>query len=50
MWSLYGQHQLQVVRLLVYIDAIVIGREHEAEVNVLRFLQHSVILSFLISQ
>lgn len=27
-------------------DAIVIGREHKAEVNVLPFLQHSVILSF----
>lgn len=47
MLSIYGQHQLQVARLLVYTDAIILGRECEAEkVNVLTFLQHSVILSF----
>lgn len=30
MLSIYGQHQLQVARLLVYIDAIILGRECEA--------------------
>lgn len=45
--SIYGQRQLQVAGLLVYIDAIILGGEREAEkVNVLTFLQRSVILSF----
>lgn len=49
--GVYGQHQLRVVRLLVHVDADILGGECEAEkVNVLTFLQHSVILSFLIGQ
>jgi len=44
MWSIYGQHQLQVAGLLVYADAVILDRECETEkVNVLPFQQHSVI-------
>lgn len=51
MLGVYGQHQLRVVRLLVHVDADILGGECEAEkVNVLTFLQHSVILSFLIDK
>lgn len=46
MLSIYGQRPLQVARLLVYIDAVILGREREAGKSECYNFPATVILSF----